>query len=72
MTYTYEITFNALNTKGETVGTATFSITTDHQLDTGHKPLAFQRLCVEYARMIGISCSFAEVSWKCMSNKKEG
>jgi len=60
----YEIRFNALNTKGDVVGSATFSITTSQLLDLGHKPKAFQRLCVEYARLIGISCSFAEITWR--------
>ena len=58
---TYEITFNALTLHCTVVGTATFTIVTDHPLNLEHKPLGFQRLCVEYARLIGISCSFAEI-----------
>lgn len=57
----YEISFNALNTKGGVVGSATFLITTSTKLDLKHKEAAFQRMCVEYARLIGISCSFAEI-----------
>ena len=58
----YEISFNALNIQGTIVGTATFCITTSLPLDIKHKAMAFQRMCVEYARLIGISCSFAEIT----------
>lgn len=58
----YEISFNALNTAGDVVGSATFCITTSQPLDLKHKALGFQRMCVEYARLIGISCSFAEIT----------
>ena len=58
----YEISFNALNIAGDVVGSATFCITSSAKLDLAKKPLAFQRLCVEYARLIGISCSFAEIT----------
>ena len=58
----YEISFNALNTDGDVVGSATFCITTSTKLDLEHKPRAFRRMCVEYARLIGISCSYAEIT----------
>lgn len=58
----YEISFNALNSAGDVVGSATFCITTSRKMDLKHKDLGFKRLCVEYARLIGISCSFAEIT----------
>ena len=57
----YEISFKALNSAGAVVGSATFLITTSTKLDLKHKDAAFHRMCVEYARLIGISCSFVEI-----------
>lgn len=57
----YDISFNALTTDGDVVGMATFQITALVPLDLEHKSMAFRRMCVEYARLIGISCSFAEI-----------
>ena len=57
----YKINFNALNAAGDVVGSATFSIITDKPLSIHKKQMCFQRLCVEYARLIGIPCSFAEI-----------
>ena len=57
----YKISFNALNIKGDVVGSATFTITTDKPLQIHKKEACFQRMCVEYARLIGISCSFADI-----------
>lgn len=58
----YEISFNALTTYGRVVGSATFCITTSQPLQIDKKYACFQRMCVEYARLIGISCSFAEIT----------
>lgn len=58
----YDITFNALTADGEVVGTATFQIITPDPMDLKGKPLAFERMCVDFARLIGISCSYAEIA----------
>lgn len=57
----YEISFLALNSKGEVVGTRTFCITSSDRLDLPAKNTCLLRLCVEYARLTGIKCSFAEL-----------
>lgn len=57
----YKIIFNAMNTKGEVVGTAKFTINTEKPMAIHNKMMCFQRMCVEYARLIGISCSFADI-----------
>lgn len=58
---TYKISFNASTTAGDVVGSATFSITTDKPLQIQKKSACFHRMCVEYARLIGIPCSYAEI-----------
>lgn len=58
----YEITFNALNTKGEVMGARTFCITSSERLDIEGKTACLLRLCVEYARLTGIRCSLAEIT----------
>lgn len=58
----YEISFKALNTKGEVVGTGTFCITSSERLDVTGRDLCLKRLCVEYARLTGIKCSLAEIT----------
>ena len=57
----YTISFNALNTKGDVVGSGSFSITTPQPLDLT-KAGSLERFCVEYARLTGIKCSFAQVT----------
>lgn len=57
----YEITFIAMTTKGDVVGTRTFCITSSERLDIKGKTASLLRLCVEYARLTGIKCSFAEI-----------
>lgn len=59
----YEIRFEAANTKGEAVQDITFTAgpfwPDEKPLDRAN--LALQRFCVEYARLIGVRCSFAEI-----------
>ena len=55
----YRISFNALNINGEFVGTRIFSIETIRPLDVERKNLSFERMCVEYARLTGLKCSYA-------------
>lgn len=57
----YKINFNALTAVGDVVGSATLTITTNQPLLIQKKSPCFHRMCVEYARLIGISCSFAEI-----------
>lgn len=56
---TYEVQFNALNIRGDVVGSGSFSITTTNPLDLA-KDMTFERFCVEYARLTGIKCSYAQ------------
>ena len=56
---TYEITFNALTINGNCTGTRTFAIETTHPLDVDVKKMCLERMCVEYARLTGLKCSFA-------------
>ena len=58
----YEIKFTALNTRGDTVGSGHFSITTPQPLDLT-KCGSIERFCVEYARLTGIKCSFARTNF---------
>lgn len=55
---TYKFSFNALNSKGEFVGSRRFTIETTHPLDL-EKDMSLERMCVEYARLTGLKCSFA-------------
>ena len=57
---TYEVKFNALNINGGVQGSGSFSITTPIPLDLS-KQMCVERFCVEYARLTGIKCSFAQV-----------
>lgn len=57
----YTINFNALTTRGDMVGSGSFTITTPQPLDLT-KQMSVERLCVEYARLTGIKCSFAQVT----------
>ncbi len=58
----YEIWFNALNIHGVIVGQGAFCITTTAPLDITGKNLSFKRMCVEYARLVGIRCSDVEIT----------
>jgi hypothetical protein len=55
----YKIVFNALTTNSECVGTRTFTIETTRELDVDGKKMSLERMCVEYARLTGLKCSFA-------------
>lgn len=56
----YKINFDAITTKDEIVGNLTFEIKLP---DSYHKKcLALHRLCVEYARLNNISCSFVNIN----------
>ena len=57
---TYEIEFTALSARGNKMGTGSFTVTTATPLDLS-KHLSVERLCVEYARLTGIKCSFAQI-----------
>lgn len=63
----YEIRFNATNTKGEVVHEIQFTAGPFYPENKplSSKSLALQRFCVEYARLIGVSCSFAEICSIC-------
>ena len=56
---TYKIAFNALTTNGDCVGTRNFTIETTRPLDVEGKKMSIERMCVEYARLTGLKCSFA-------------
>ena len=56
---TYQISFNALTTNGDCVGTRTFTVETTRELDVDGKKMCLERMCVEYARLTGLKCSFA-------------
>ena len=57
---TYEIKFKALTTNGDVVGSGSFNITTPIPLDL-IKHTSIERFCVEYARLTGIECSYAQI-----------
>ena len=57
----YTISFVALKTTGEVVGTRSFTITTDQPLDQT-KRMSLERFCVEYARLTGLKCSFVDIT----------
>lgn len=57
----YEINFTALTINGDVVGSGSFTITTPQPLDLA-KTGSVERFCVEYARLTGIKCSFAQVT----------
>ena len=58
---TYTITFEAHTSTGEVVAVRTFGVGTDYPLDLTGKKLTFDRMCVEYARLTGVKCSFAKI-----------
>lgn len=58
----YTIKFEAHTASGEMAAVRTLGIDTDHPLDmTSKKKLTFERMCVEYARLTGVKCSFARI-----------
>ena len=59
---TYKIVFNALTTNGDCVGTRTFTVETTRPLDVDGKKMCFERMCVEYARLTGLKCSFVHIN----------
>jgi hypothetical protein len=58
---TYRISFSALTTSGEYVGTRHFTLETSYPLNVDGKYLCLERMCVEYARLTGLKCSFAQI-----------
>lgn len=56
---TYRFVFNALDIHGECVGTRIFHLETTREMDVDKKKLSVERMCVEYARLTGLKCSFA-------------
>ena len=58
---TYEIVFNALTTNGDCVGTRKFTVETIRPLNLNGKIPSFERMCVEYARLTDLKCSFAHI-----------
>ena len=56
---TYKISFNAVTISDGYVGTRHFTIDTTHPLDI-HK-MSFGRMCVEYARLTGLKCSYVQI-----------
>ena len=56
---TYKIGFNAMTINGGYVGTRHFTIETTRELDVDGKEMSLERMCVEYARLTGLKCSFA-------------
>ena len=59
----YQIVFDALTTHGAVVDTLTLIVgpITEEQLLAKQKQLALQRFCVEYARLLGVRCSFVHI-----------
>ena len=58
---TYEIVFDALTINGDCVGTRNFTVETIRPLDLNGKTPCFERMCVEYARLTGLKCSFVHI-----------
>lgn len=63
MEINYKINFDATNSKGDIVANITFEVGPFYpeEKPINRSVLALQRLCVEYARLIGIKCSFADI-----------
>jgi hypothetical protein len=57
----YTITFEAHTASGDVAAVRTFSIGTDHPLEMTKKKMGFERMCVEYARLTGVKCSYAHI-----------
>lgn len=57
------INFDAIKTSGEVVADITFEISPFYPEENpvAIGDLRLQRLCVEYARLIGYKCSFADI-----------
>lgn len=58
----YEINFDAITMKDEIVENLTLQINLPDNECIERKPQVLQRLCVEYARLKNISCSFANIN----------
>lgn len=58
----FEIEFDAITTKDEIVGSLTLKIALPDEMCMVNKPQALNRLCVEYARLNNVSCSFANIN----------
>ena len=58
----YLISFEALKTTGESVGTLELKIALPDIAFTEQKEQALHRLCVEYARLHNVACSFARIT----------
>ena len=58
---TYEINFDAVTTMGGVVGNLTLKINLPNEECLSIKEMAFHRLCVEYARVCGVACSYADI-----------
>ena len=59
----YEINFDATNTKGEVVQNIILIAGPFYpdEVPVCKTNLALQRFCVEYARLVGVHCSFADI-----------
>lgn len=57
----YFITFDALTSNDEVVGTLELRIALPEMAFTERKEQALHRLCVEYARLSSVPCSFARI-----------
>lgn len=58
----YTINFDAVTTKGEKVDNLTLKISLPDNGCTSKKPQVLHRLCVEFARLCNISCSYANIN----------
>ena len=58
----YLISYEALKTTGECVGILELKIKLPGIAFTKEKEQALQRLCVEYARLCNVKCSFANIT----------
>ena len=57
----YKIKFDALNIHGEVIDTLTLKIRLPETKYTGKKQRALERLCVEFARINNIGCSYSHI-----------
>ena len=58
----YLINYEALKTTGECVGILELKIKLPDTAFTKEKEQALQRLCVEYARLHNVKCSFVRIT----------
>lgn len=57
----YKINFDAVTTNDDVVGNFTLCINLPEYGVADRRVLALRRLCVEYARLNNVSCSFADI-----------